>query len=345
VLALSGEPAQWAEEAGPWSSEEGTVARADLLQEVGLGLLADYGGPGGGIASSDSAWFWSSEAGQTATAFGLSAGETDGPSSPQFSRFFRAVAGVPKGTLTSQGVSGMATEAVALAADPEKAVAEEPPDQGASVPARRGDVEAAASVREAALPREAGGSLHLWSDTVPAGGSAKGRPPEIVLPAPEGRPAAGISVAEAKVPLGSTGGGPAEPSVEVVAREMVNAVHLAWSQGGGYLRLRLKPDFLGQVELKVTSLFGRVSVAMAVESELVKSLVQAGYAIIRDNLAQYGMSLERLSVEVGNFGQGPPGEEEAAYQTRRRSPILAVGSGTQAAESGYVKLSLFDRLA
>ncbi|MGB9919146.1 MAG: flagellar hook-length control protein FliK [Moorellales bacterium] len=106
-----------------------------------------------------------------------------------------------------------------------------------------------------------------------------------------------------------TGGAEAAAPEALLARELVERGLAVWQHGYGYMRLKLKPEFLGQVELQVSSRLGRLVAQVVVESEVVRNLVQASFAHLRDNLAQYGLSLERLSVEVGGNGNGSTGSQ------------------------------------
>jgi hypothetical protein len=104
--------------------------------------------------------------------------------------------------------------------------------------------------------------------------------------------------------FGPVGRARAEGAEVTVARELVQQGLAVWQHGYGYVRLKLKPDFLGRVEVQVSSHLGRLSAQVVVENEAARQLLQGSFSHLRDNLAQYGLNLERLSVEVGGYGSG-----------------------------------------
>lgn len=106
-----------------------------------------------------------------------------------------------------------------------------------------------------------------------------------------------------------------ELSGAVLAREIVSQGLAVWQRGYGYVRLKLEPEFLGHVEVKVSSHLGRLAAYLVVENELVRGLVQACLPHLQQNLAQHGLALERFSVEIGGWGGGGAtgGHSRAAY--------------------------------
>lgn len=89
-----------------------------------------------------------------------------------------------------------------------------------------------------------------------------------------------------------------------LAREIVSQGLAVWQRGYGYVRLKLEPEFLGHLDLRVTSHLGHLSAHLVVENEAVRSLVQACLPHLEQNLAQHGLSLARFQVEVGGSGAG-----------------------------------------
>lgn len=92
-----------------------------------------------------------------------------------------------------------------------------------------------------------------------------------------------------------------------LAREIVSQGLAVWQRGYGYIRLKLEPEFLGHLDLRVTSHLGHLSAHLVVENEAVRGLVQACLPFLEQNLAQHGLSLARFQVEVGGSGAGHTG--------------------------------------
>ncbi|MBC7347661.1 MAG: flagellar hook-length control protein FliK [Clostridia bacterium] len=156
------------------------------------------------------------------------------------------------------------------------------------VPARPEAGEAPGSGAGVAPLQESGRPNRSGLGDLPWGGEAGGR--EI------GTPAVQQGAAEA--------GGTEAPRPVVLAREIVHQGLAVWQKGYGQVRLKLHPEALGEVRLEVTSRAGRIAAHLVVENEAARSLVQAALPHLQQQLADHGLTCERFSVEVGNFGGG-----------------------------------------
>jgi len=129
---------------------------------------------------------------------------------------------------------------------------------------------------------------------------------------------AGLCNQAAGANLAAQDGGPFDLQVQqvfpeaVLAREIVARGLAVWQRGHGYIRLQLKPEFLGEVQVQVTSHRGHIMAVLVVDSELVRSSVQACLPHLQHNLAQLGLSCDRFSVEVSSFGAGSSTDGHAA---------------------------------
>ena len=99
------------------------------------------------------------------------------------------------------------------------------------------------------------------------------------------------------------GRGRPSPSVPVTVRQVVDQivqkVELEMKGEYGEIRLQLKPEHLGELEIKIATNNGVVSAAFLAESKTVKGLIEAGLPHLKQQLMQQGLNIQDVSVEVG----------------------------------------------
>src|SRR5690606_9997968 len=117
-----------------------------------------------------------------------------------------------------------------------------------------------------------------------------------------------------RVPLGS-------------ANEVLNSWVLKQASAGGNLRtetvIRLIPEQLGRVEVKLTMNNGQLTASIMTESAMAKEVLESNLGTLRSSLLTQGVAVERLSVsqqpgtafQSGLFQEGkqqrqPSGREE-----------------------------------
>jgi flagellar hook-length control protein FliK len=94
-------------------------------------------------------------------------------------------------------------------------------------------------------------------------------------------------------------------------RSIVNQAQMLAQKGGGEIRMSLKPDHLGEIQLKVAMEGSRVNVQMTTERGEVKKLIEQSVNELRHGLAGHNLSMDKLDVSVGNretqnFTKGQP---------------------------------------
>ena len=105
------------------------------------------------------------------------------------------------------------------------------------------------------------------------------------------------------------------PKQEAIQSIIHNAQLLA-SKGGGEMHMTLKPDHLGEIQLKVAMEGNHVNVQMVTERGEVKKLIEQSVHELRHGLAQHDLSMAKLDVSVGDktaggFKQGMPDFSQA----------------------------------
>lgn len=94
-------------------------------------------------------------------------------------------------------------------------------------------------------------------------------------------------------------------------QNIVNNAQMLAQKGGGEMKLTLRPDHLGEIQLKVALEGSRVDVQMVTERNDVKKMIEQGVQELRNGLAQHNLSMEKLDVSVsdknaGSFQRGQP---------------------------------------
>lgn len=118
--------------------------------------------------------------------------------------------------------------------------------------------------------------------------AAPGQKPEILSSANSTRP-----------------GSPTIKSADEIAntRQLVESAQLLAQKGGGTMKLMLKPEGLGYVELKVGVNAGKVDIQMTTENNEVKRLLESGLSDLKSGLVQHKLSLENVQVDTSNRAQ------------------------------------------
>ncbi len=119
-----------------------------------------------------------------------------------------------------------------------------------------------------------------------------------------GQVAVGGRVATGELKAGNT-------DKQEAIRSIVNQAQMLAQKGGGEIRMSLKPDHLGEIQLKVAMEGSRVNVQMTTERGEVKKLIEQSVNELRHGLAGHNLSMDKLDVSVGNretqnFTKGQP---------------------------------------
>ena len=94
-------------------------------------------------------------------------------------------------------------------------------------------------------------------------------------------------------------------------QSIINNDQMLATKGGGEMHMTLKPDHLGEIQLRVAMEGNHVNVQMVTERTEVKKLIEQSVHELRHGLAQHDLSMNKLDVSVGDrtaggFKQGMP---------------------------------------
>jgi flagellar hook-length control protein FliK len=100
-----------------------------------------------------------------------------------------------------------------------------------------------------------------------------------------------------------------------VIRQIVQRMTLRGERKQSQMIIRLKPDFLGNVRLQVTTAGQQVMVRMDAESAMVKEIVEQNMTHLKAELSQHGLEIEKFDVFVGNDNDGwHSGQQQAGFR-------------------------------
>jgi hypothetical protein len=123
-----------------------------------------------------------------------------------------------------------------------------------------------------------------------------------------------------------------DPAAESdLPRQIVQAVRLQWKDGIGDARIRLLPEYLGELSVAIRVEHGSVTAALEASTPAVRHWIESHEPMLRQSLAEQGLHLDRLIVldepeqaapNQNREGRREKGEEphERQRQSRRRPP-------------------------
>lgn len=90
-----------------------------------------------------------------------------------------------------------------------------------------------------------------------------------------------------------------------VIRQIVQRMTLHSRGNQSTMTIHLKPEFLGQVQMEVSTENHQVTVRMATESMAVKHMVEQGLQHLKSELQQHGLQVHKFDVFVANDNDAP----------------------------------------
>lgn len=95
-----------------------------------------------------------------------------------------------------------------------------------------------------------------------------------------------------------------------IARQMRFELKMALKKGLGEVRMRLKPEVLGQVKIQLILEQGSARAHFQVESQSVKELMLSESKQLEDALLEGGFESQEIDVQVDERGQGKSSDQE-----------------------------------
>jgi len=87
--------------------------------------------------------------------------------------------------------------------------------------------------------------------------------------------------------------------VHVILGQVVQKARLLVTPGITEMQIQLKPEFLGKLDLSISSENGQVTARFNAENYRVKEVIEANLNQLRDALAEQGVKVDQLQVNVG----------------------------------------------
>lgn len=144
--------------------------------------------------------------------------------------------------------------------------------------------------------------------------------------------AAGQSHGDFKAHLHTVGGaqdvsgaGRLEDNRDANIREIMNQAQYLVKKGGGEMTVRMTPEGLGEVQLRVLLQDGKLNVEMQTQDKNVKKLIEESLSDLKSGLAAHRLSLEHVKIDTVNA-------TNADNNTQFQSNLNQGGSQGQARE-------------
>ncbi len=100
-----------------------------------------------------------------------------------------------------------------------------------------------------------------------------------------------------------------------VIRQIVQRMTLHTQGSQSTMTIKLKPEFLGQVQMQISTDQQQVIVRMATESMAVKEMVEQGLQHLKSELQQHGLEIDKFDVFVADDNEDKkPGQDWAGFR-------------------------------
>jgi flagellar hook-length control protein FliK len=120
-----------------------------------------------------------------------------------------------------------------------------------------------------------------------------------------------------------------------VMRQIVQRMNLRSDHLQSQMSIKLKPEFLGDLRLEISTAKQHVSIKMTAESTAVKEMIEANIAVLKTELQQHGLHIDKFDVFVGQESDAWKHRQQqtASRQERRNRNFRAIQSGEDEGES------------
>lgn len=100
-----------------------------------------------------------------------------------------------------------------------------------------------------------------------------------------------------------------------VIRQIVQRMSLRTQGSQSTMSIKLKPEFLGNLHMQVSTDHQQVVVRIAAESVAVKEMIEQGLQYLKTELQHHGLQIDKFDVFVANDnGETNHGQDTAAFQ-------------------------------
>ena len=116
-------------------------------------------------------------------------------------------------------------------------------------------------------------------------------------------------------------------SARAVTNQVVTRLETMSGDERHEMELQLKPESLGKIQLRIVEERGMILARFTAESEKVRAILESNMQLLRDSLEKNGLTVQELSVSVGQ--QQPQSNNENAPQSNIRLGRTGIHIGTE----------------
>lgn len=114
-----------------------------------------------------------------------------------------------------------------------------------------------------------------------------------------------------------------KPLAQTVTNQVMMKVKLMTGENKQEMEMHLKPESLGKLSLKIVHERGEILAKISAENEQVKSILESNMQLLKDALEKSGLSVQSLSVSVGNGKDKNQGSSASQHEPRTGSKGVA----------------------
>ncbi|MBE7414850.1 MAG: flagellar hook-length control protein FliK [Deltaproteobacteria bacterium] len=121
-----------------------------------------------------------------------------------------------------------------------------------------------------------------------------------------------------------------------IGKQLDEVVRISVRNGGGEVRMKLNPESLGELSIRLNISNGAVTAEIIAESHEAKALLEANSSMLKDSLAQQGLVLRECVINVSSRVDGVlPERREGLFEERREEAHGSGNDGKNGRKSGY----------
>lgn len=143
----------------------------------------------------------------------------------------------------------------------------------------------------------------------------------------------------------------AEENVLKFSQALVKSGQLLLSAGTADMRIRLRPEHLGDLRLRIMMEEGILSATFTAQSQQVKEILESHLSLLKQSLKDQGIHVEKFVVTTGNPGEYAQAQQNAGSsamnQQSSKSAVSFAGDGSadeeQSAQTEHAKITRVKR--
>jgi len=102
--------------------------------------------------------------------------------------------------------------------------------------------------------------------------------------------------------LGIVSGADSKEPSDMNIRQIMKQADILVKKGGGEVKVQMRPEGMGEVQLRVILNGGKVNLALKAETEEVKKLLEKNLSELRTGLSAHKMAIEAVKIDVAAMG-------------------------------------------